>query len=147
MEEKCESYQVLMSGELDGELEPADRQTLQAHLDECAACRDEFEQMRQLVTATSQLCVEPPPEEVWDTFLDGVYNRLERRAGWWVFIVGLVVLGVTGVYLFLTEPWGTAFMKVACAAPVIGLAILFISVLRQRLSDAKTDRYSKEIKR
>ncbi len=103
--------------------------------------------MKTLVAATDELGIEPPPEEVWDTFLEGVYNRAERQTGWFVFIVGAVALAAFGVYLFVVEPWASAALKLLIATPIVGLLIVFISVLRQRLFVAKTDRYSREIKR
>ena len=116
-------------------------------LAENEAFRKEFERMKQLVNATSNLAVDIPPEEVWDTFLDGVYNRMERRTGWLIFVLGAIGLAGFGFYLFITEPWGPALSKLLIATPVAGLVVLFISVLRQRLFVAKTDRYSKEVQR
>jgi len=147
MAEECESFRLLMSGCLDGELTADDRGRLEGHLASCGVCREEFGRMKRLVEATSGLRVDEPPEEVWETFMDGVYNRMERQTGWIVFIVGAAALAVFGIYLFLVEPWGSALVKLLIATPVVGLAVVFISVLRERLSVAKTDRYSKEVER
>ena len=138
---------MLMSGFLDGELEEDDRQKLERHLATCEACASEFKKMKRIVDASAGLSVTPPPEEVWDTFMDGVWNRAERGTGWAIFIVGVVILALWGVYAFATEPWGSALVKVLVATPFVGLGIVFISVLRQRMFVAKTDRYSKEVKR
>jgi len=148
MKERCEEYQVLISGYLDGELDKDGERRLEAHIQQCSVCRREYSAMKRLVIGTAAaFFVDPPPEEVWDTFLDRVYNRLERKFGWVVFILGAVALTVFGLILFITEPWGSALIKLLIAAPVIGLVILFISVLRQRLSVAKTDRYSRDVQR
>ena len=147
MGENCKDIQALISGYLDGELGPEDREKVERCLAEDGAFREEFEKMKRLVSAASSLRVETPPEEVWNQFLEGVYNRLERQVGWILFIIGATALGLYGGYLFLTESWGSAFVKVLVATPVVGLLIVFISVLRQRYYIAKTDRYSKEVKR
>ena len=143
----CETVQPLMSGYLDNELDHEQQEKLRKHLDGCPACREEFDKMKQLVQATATLRIETPPTEDLDHFLDSVYNRAERQAGWLIFILGMCVLAVVGVYLFVTEPWGSALAKVCVATPIVGLGVLFVSVLRQRLVAAKTDRYSKEIDR
>lgn len=145
MNNPCEDIQALMSGQLDGELEPDETKRLEKHLASCTECQAEFEKMKQLVAATSKLRFAEPPDDVWDHFLEGVYNRLERKMGWLVFIIGAVVLAAFGIYAFVTEPWGSAFVKVIIAAPIVGLAIVFVSVLRHRLHVAKNDRYSKEV--
>lgn len=143
-----EQYRVLISGYLDGELAPAEQAELEAHLETCPDCRRELEVMRRLFRGTSSaFAASDIPDETWDRFLDAVYNRIERRTGWIVLILGAVCLALFGVYVFVMEPWTSALLKTLLAAPVAGLAILFISVLRQRLASIKTDRYTKEVHR
>jgi len=146
MNEACEEYHILISGYLDGELDEAARLTLEEHTKVCPACCRELDTMKRLVVGTtSVLAYEEPPEEVWDGFLDSVYNRLERRTGWIVLVLGLVTLVAYGVVLYWLLPWASGFTKVLLAVPVGGLILLFISVLRQRVRAAKTDRYSREV--
>ena len=145
--DEIEDVHALISGYLDGELSVEERENVERRLAEDAAFREEFEKMQRLVSAAATMQVEEPPDEVWDDFLDGVYNRLERRTGWLLITIGVAALVVYGVYVFLTQPGLSALVKVLCATPVVGAAVLFISVLRQRLYVARTDRYSKEIKR
>lgn len=84
---------------------------------------------------------------MWETFLDNVYNRVERRTGWVILILGSLIPALIGIYAFIVQPWTSTLQKILIAAPTIGLSILFISVLRQRLYVAKTDRYSRDVKR
>ena len=147
MDDDCRACRDLISGYLDGELTREEQAKVERCLEESEAFRKEFERMKRLVNATSDLAVEMPPEEVWDTFLDGVYNRMERQTGWIIFIIGVIGLAAFGIYVFVMEPWADALIKLLIATPVAGLLVLFISVLRQRLFVAKTDRYSKEIQR
>ncbi len=147
MTQPCERYQVLISGYLDGELSSEDRSDLEAHLDACTACRRECDAMQRLAVGTAAAFArEAPPEDVWDGFVNGVYNRLERRSGWLALTAGALLLPVYGIYHFLAGEWANALVKVLIAAPIIGLGILFVSVLRQRLRAARTDRYSREVR-
>lgn len=148
MREYREEYEVLISGYLDGELTPEQAARLEQILAEIPACRSDFETMKQLIAGTNRaLCPSDPPDEVWDTFLDNVYNRAERRFGWMVFIAGTLALTAYGIYLYFSEPWTSGAVKLLIAVPVLGLVMLFISVLRQRLRAAKHDRYSREVHR
>lgn len=148
MSELQEEYEILISGYLDGELTPEDEQRLEAMLASSAACRREFDAMKQLVTGTdAALRIDEPPEEVWDDFVDGVYNQLERKTGWVIFCLGVVALAIYGTVLFFSEPWASALTKFLIGVPVVGLAVLFVSVLRHRLHVIKTDRYTKEVHR
>lgn len=148
MKEACEAYHVLMSGSLDGELCAEEQQRLNEHVQNCPACQREYEMLKRLVAGTAMAFVpEKPPPEAWDDFLDNVYNRLERKTGWAVLIVGMAALFIYGTILYFVDPWLSAITKILIAAPALGLALLFISVVRQRLRAAKTDRYSKEVHR
>lgn len=146
MKESCEQYQPLISGLLDGELGGEDRSRVEAHLIDCDACNREWAMMRRLAVGTSAAFAAPSvPDEVWDGFAEGVYARMERRAGWLLLLAGAIALAAYGAFFFFTEPWTGAMAKVLIAAPVAGLFVLFVSVLRQRLRRARTDRYSREV--
>lgn len=58
----CDAFRGLLSAHLDGALEPADRLRLEAHLEGCAACRRDLEDLRATVEGIRSLePVEPPP--------------------------------------------------------------------------------------
>lgn len=141
-----DSDETLISGYLDGELDPAARAQVEARLEGDPHFREEFERMKRLVAAANQGIVPLPDDAAWDGFLDGVYNRVERRTGWVLVVTGLAALVIYGLFLFLAVP-GNPLVKLAVSVPVLGLVVLFISVLRQRLQAAKTDRYSREVQR
>jgi hypothetical protein len=148
MSDSCDAYEVLISGYLDGELDEASRRELESHIAGCSVCRRELDAMKRLVQGTSKALVfEDPPEEVWDIFLDNVYNRMERKAGWLIFSFGALAVAAFVIWEFFYEPWAIWPVKLLLAVPFVGMAILFISVLRQRLRIARNDRYSREINR
>ena len=146
---RCEDhYRMLISGLLDGELDADQQSELDEHLTTCTACERELNHMRRLFCGTRDAFAGAEvPQEAWDQFLEGVYNRAERKTGWVLLILGVVALTVFGTCTFILEPWGSALIKTLVAIPIIGLCILFISVLRQRLENIKTDRYTKEVHR
>jgi anti-sigma factor RsiW len=137
----------LISGYLDNELTPEQSAELEARLAASPEYRQELETMRRLVYATSGLRYEDPPEEVWEPFLNNVYNRTERRVGWVLLVVGTVAVLGFGLYHYLFDPWASGLVKLLVATPFVGLALLLLSVLRQRLALVKLDRYSRDIHR
>ncbi len=147
MKRECESMQAQLSGYVDHELSVSEREELEKHLETCAECRDELRQLTLVSQAASRLSVKAVPDEVWDTFLDGVYNRLERRTGWVLFWAGLAAVALFGLYHFAVDSWASPSQKLLVALPLAGLFVLFVSVLRQRLFVARTDRYSRGVKR
>lgn len=150
MSEKNREYEEmrsLISGYLDEELDADERGRVERFAEAHPDYRREIEEMRETVAAADELEPQPLPDEVWDTFLDGVYNRLERRVGWILTVTGASALLLVATYFLIVLPWAPTAVKVAVELLLVGLAILFVSVLRQRLFIVKTDRYSRDVKR
>jgi hypothetical protein len=91
------------------------------------------------------------PEKEWEEYWSCLYNRLERGIGWIIFSLGAIVtftfLGLQFIKELIRDPQIALYAKVGLIALILGLAILFVSVLRERITLSKTDKYSKEVKR
>ena len=148
VDKTLEEHEALISGYIDGELDADEQARLEALCASSPTFKRELDSMQQLAIGTDALFhFEDPPDEVWDNFLDNVYNRAERKTGWIVVIIGVLLLTAYGIYLFVVEPWGSALEKMLIAIPSVGLVVLFISVLRNRMETIKTDRYTREVHR
>ncbi len=146
----CDKFQPLMMEYLDGELDHQSRKLVDRHLAECSACRREWESLLKIKKITSDMQFIQPEKEVWKMYWDQVYNRIERGLGWILLSIGSIILLSYGVFNFIQdflkdsqEPLG---IKIAVASAILGVIILFISVLRERLFIRKTDKY-KEIEK
>ena len=64
-----------------------------------------------------------------------------RRIGWLLFALGVLTVVSYAAYEFVSDDAVSAILKTAFAAVVVGLILLFVSVLRQRLIDRRTDKY------
>ncbi len=91
------------------------------------------------------------PEKDWEEYWSSLYNRLERGIGWIVFGVGTILtltfFGFQFIKEVIRDPQIALYAKVGLISLILGLAILFVSVLRERITLSKTDKYSKEVKR
>lgn len=143
-----DDFEALISGLIDGELPAAEAERLKRAMEASPALREQYESLSRLTVGTAAaLAPPPPPPERWERFADEVYNRLERRTGWGIFVLGALALAAYAIVLFFTEPWAGMMTKLLIAAPVAGLGVLFVSVLRERLAALKHDRYSREVHR
>ena len=91
-----------------------------------------------------------PPPEVWDNYWINVYNKFERGIGWLIFSIGAVILLTYGGFKFvesvINDP-GLAFaVKFGIFLAIGGLAVLFVSVAREKFFTRRHDPY-KEIVR
>ena len=64
-----------LSEYIDGELEPSERQSLEAHLAGCAECRTDLASLRAVVTRAEALTDTPPASNLWP----GVAARIGTR--------------------------------------------------------------------
>lgn len=66
---------------------------------------------------------------------------LVRRLGWLLLLGGVLVLGGFAVYSLVIDREAPLYIKLGIGAVYGGLALLLLSVLRQRLAARRTDRY------
>jgi hypothetical protein len=140
----------LMMEALDGEISPADKQQLDALLESHPEIRKEYQMMSRVKEVTGAMAYSEPPQEVWDTYWTSVYNKFERGVAWIFLSIGTVVVGAYGAWKWVEAIWGAAevpiFVRLSILAIAIGLLILAVSVIREKIFTAKRDPY-KEIQR
>jgi len=142
----CQPIRELMMGLMDGELSPDEKIRVQDHLRRCASCRREYEELRDIEGLLKEaVSLSEPQDEVLRQVWKSPYSRLTRNAGYLMVIAGVAALVLYAAYEFVT----TAELNVPTVAAIsiwVGLALLFFSALRERLSTYETDPY-KEVER
>lgn len=132
---------------LDGEMSDAERRRFDAHLRSCESCRNLCRDFSRLKEVTDTMKIADLPRTVWDGYWDRIHNRIERRIAWFVFIVGLIMLNGYWIYQAVTDPGLRSFLGLALVFTIGGFAVLFLSVLREKLTVNKSDPYIREVKR
>ncbi len=92
----CHDYKDLMMGYLDNELSDEQKRQFEEHLAGCSECKDELEEFRKLKAITDEVTLVEPEDRIWQDYWDGIYNRIERSAGWIVFSVAAILLVIYG---------------------------------------------------
>ena len=132
--------EALLTGYLDQVLTQEQEQRVRLHLEDCAECRalvDDLATMRE-TTMTTQL--EVPTDDQWREAPRGPISGLAFGLGWLVLIVWLV--GISG--FALGQLWSgpeTLTEKLLTFSVIFGFALIFLSVLVDRIRAARTDRY------
>lgn len=141
----CGDYHDLMMGYLDGELDDEQRRQFETHLSQCEACTKALKEFNGLKRLTDSMSLSEPEDRIWQQYWDHVYNRVERGVGWMIFSISALLLTLYGgfklIETLLTDSQVALFCKVCLVFLVIGIAILFVSILRERLFFWKSDRY------
>ena len=146
----CEDYKDLMMGYLDEELSSEQIRRFEEHLRTCKQCSSQLQEFRQLKAITDQMTLVEPEDRLWQQYWDGIYNRVERSIGWMIFSVAAILLTIYGgfkaIEALIIDPTVGLLLKIAMLALLVGLAILFVSVLRERIFFWTKDRY-KDVRR
>lgn len=131
----------LLSGYIDGELTQQDRQRVEIHCDSCSACRLERDELLALRSDMGKLKLSTIGEDTWRENMNDVTVKTTRGIGWLLFGGGILAVVGFGLFAFIFSGQISTTEKLIAGAIYGGLAILFISVLRQRLIERKTDKY------
>jgi len=130
----------LLSGYLDGALTQGDEQRVRLHLEDCAECRARVEEMTQLREVIMTTRFQTPDDDQWDETPRGAASRLTRSAGWLLVAAWLACMTCFVLWEVATGPQGW-FEKSLVFGGLLGLALLFVSVLLDRLRVMPGDRY------
>jgi anti-sigma factor RsiW len=143
-------WRPYVSGYLDNELEPEERRAFEQEMARDPGLAKEVEAMSKLTSVMGGITLRELPDSAWDSYRARTYNRLERRIGWVLLSVGAMVLIGYGLYefaVFLIAGAEVAWwVRVAIGAVCAGVAVLLVSVIRERLFVWKRDPY-REVKR
>ena len=132
---------------IDGEMDDHERAEFEAHIEGCETCRGLLRDFSMMKEVTGNMRVADLPEKVWEKYWTGVYNKLERSVAWFFFVIGSLILTLYGVYEAVTEPGMDSIVRLGLILLLVGFAILLMSVVREKLTVNKSDRYISEVDR
>lgn len=145
-----ERWNRLLAGYLDDELDPSERREFENELQRNPELRAELEQFRKLKKVTDSVRYADLPDAVWETYWSSLYHKLERGIGWILFSVSAVLLASYGIIQMLGTLYSDSriswIVKIGVTGLLIGLIVLTISVIRERIFAYKNDRYREVIK-
>ena len=113
-------FQNLLMKAVDNELSSVEKKTFEHFIKNDAECKNEWEEFSKLNKLTGGIQMKLPEQEKWEQYWSHIYNRLERRIGWILFSIGLIILMATGgfyaIHGFLSNPLVPLPEKVGLAA-------------------------------
>jgi predicted anti-sigma-YlaC factor YlaD len=146
----CQDHKDLMMAYLDDELDDEHRRAFEEHLASCPECTKDWAAFKKLKEITDGVALVEPEDRVWEQYWSHVYNRFERGTGWILFSVAAIALLMYGGFELIEgiieDRTVGVLMKVGLLALIGGLAILFVSVARERVYFWGRDRY-KDVRR
>ena len=132
--------EALLSGFVDRELTQADEQRVRIHVEDCAVCRAQVEEVVRLKEVTMSSEFKVPADRQWSEAPRGGASRMAFGVGWLFLVPWAVAVAGFSVWAFLTSD-ERIVDKVLTFTLVSGPVLLLVSVLIDRLKAMKTDRY------
>ena len=141
----CHDWKDMMMGYLDNELSDEQKRQFEEHLTGCPECTKELKEFRKLKAITDEVTLVEPEDKLWQDYWGGIYNRIERGLGWIIFSIAAILLiiygGFRAIEKMLEDPAVELIFKIGLLLLLVGLAILFVSVMRERIYFWSKDRY------
>ena len=138
---RCERIKTDGMKFLDGEMTADEKAAYEAHVQECETCARELREMGRIVEFTNEVRLKKPDEQFWADYWRSMYKRTERGGGFFLIVVGLIVLTGYAIFKAVTSPAFFTVKGIAGAVVVLGLWIVFLSVARERYHEQKHDPY------
>jgi anti-sigma factor RsiW len=142
MADRCPTHfdETMISGHLDGELTQAAQQKVRVHLEDCERCRTVLDELRRLREATISTDFHKPDDDQWDERPRSGPSFVARGIGWIIAVVWAVFFAAYALWQFWS---GTTNLveRLLVFGGLSALALLFISVLLDRLQTARSDPY------
>lgn len=141
--------QALMMAALDGELDEQQHANLMDTIDADPALRAEWMQMQRLKGKLDLVQLRRAPDDIWDDYWSSIYRRIERGVAWILISLGSTIVAGIAIWFSAKFIWQLEWpliAKLGIFALAAGFLILFISVVRERVSQIRYDRY-KDVER
>ena len=132
---------ALLSGYIDGELTQQDRQRVEVHCDTCSQCQTTLEELKDLRRQVGKTRLSELGEDKWREDMNDTTVKVSRGIGWLLIIGCALVVGAMWLLVFLNDTSMSTAEKFLIVLIYAGPVALFISVLRQRLIERKSDKY------
>jgi predicted anti-sigma-YlaC factor YlaD len=140
----------LISSYHDNHLSESQKRMIEKHVQQCEECHRELEEMEKFEEVMQKMELKKPPKEMWQVYSTSVYNRLERRIGWIMLSIGAIIMIFFGGYKaiegIIEDPTTPLIFKIGILTAMGGLAILLVSIGRERIFVRKRERYKEVVK-
>ena len=136
----------LLSGFLDGTLAHREMQRVRLVLEEQPELRRELEEMRAIRQTALSTRFAPPEPTAWPELPQTRASFFSRSLGWLVLCSWLLVVTGMALWRFLSSHEDPLEIFIVLGLPGAVL-LLFVSVLMDRLSTLKDDRYHRDVHR
>jgi hypothetical protein len=138
---RCEDYEILMMGYLDGELDAEEEERFRSHVFQCPRCAEELAKYQKLAEITDSLKLKEPADYEWERIYGSISYKIETRFGWLLILAGTLTVAGYLLYEVFMDWEVAAWLRVGIVLFLVGFAVLAASAVQHRLRIKKYERY------
>ncbi|MEJ2244940.1 MAG: hypothetical protein P8Y80_02460 [Acidobacteriota bacterium] len=146
-----EKIRQLMMKIVDGVASPEEEKAMAEAIKENEKWRSELQAFIKIKEVTEKMQFKDLPDSYWTGYWSDIYRRTERTFAWILMSIGSIVILGFFAYMalsrFYSDPDISLLLKVGVSMALLGVIIMVISILRERLFARKRERYEKEVER
>ncbi len=148
---KPDEIRDLMMKVVDGIASAEEQSALEEAIRGSQEWETELRAFKRIKDVTDGMRFKELPDSYWPAYWEKVYRRLERGAAWILTSLGAIILLSFGSYVGLSnlysDPNTSIVVKIGVTAAGLGIIIMLVSFLRERLFARKHERYEREVQR
>lgn len=145
-----ERFIILLEKNLNNESTPEEEVELNRLFEENPELKAEFDEQKHIKGIITKMSLKNPSNEFWDFYWEKFSNKIERAFAWIAILIGALIVSGFAIYHavseFLADTSTPFFLKIGIALLTLGIIVLLLSVLREKLTIKKRDKY-REIQR
>jgi len=146
----CKEMSLHLMALLDEELDDDKIAEAMKHLETCKQCTDDYASIKKVKEVTGAMKFKKLPEFYWDDYWKHIYNRIERGLSWLFLSIGTIIILCFACWEILDNLIADQnvhpLLKSGIFIFLIGIIILIISILREKMMVRRVDKY-REIER
>lgn len=146
-----EKIRQLMMKIVDGVASPEDEKAMAEAVKDNESLESELQAFIKIKEVTEKMQFKDLPDSYWTGYWSDIYRRTERTFAWILMSIGSIVILGFFAYMalswFYSDPNISLLLKVGVSMALLGVIIMVISILRERLFARKRERYEKEVER
>ena len=141
----CEDMKFKMMALLDNELQESEIELVKEHLEQCPECTQKYQSLNKVKEITAEMKFKKLPEMYWDEYWSHVYNKIERGISWIFISIGAIIIltfaAWNALLKLLNDSEMSTFLKTGIFIFIIGMVVLLVSIIREKLMVKKVDKY------
>ena len=146
-----EEIRQLMMKVVDGVASPEEEKAMSEAVENNEILKSELRAFNKIKEVTENMQFKELPDSYWTGYWDDVYRRTERALAWILMSIGLIAVIGFSAYKALSwlysDPDISILLKAGVSMALLGVIIMIVSILRERMFARKREKYEKEVER